>query len=234
MGKPHAGSVFFFRIIMIPIHFISIATPVPYDAMLQRQEQMRDSVHAGNDDASVFLLEHEPVITMGRRAQKEHVRATPEQLHALGITVHKSDRGGDVTYHGPGQLVVYPVLDLKQWHLSVDWYLRSLEEVAIRFLSCYGLQGRRIDGLTGIWIGEQKVAAIGISIRHWVCWHGIALNVAPKEEHWQTIIPCGIRDRGITSLRAHLAQVPPMQEVKNTMITCFKEVFPCAARISQE
>ena len=198
------------------------------------QLALRARVQRGEGEEHLLLLEHPHVYTLGRNATAADVVASRAWLAREGVEVCETDRGGQVTYHGPGQLVVYPVLDLKRWHLSVDWYLRSLEEVVIRFLSCYGLQGRRIDGLTGIWIGEQKVAAIGISIRHWICWHGIALNVAPKEEHWQTIIPCGIRDRGITSLRAHLAQVPPMQEVKNTMITCFKEVFPCAARISQE
>lgn len=208
--------------------------PMAYAPAFALQASLVERRKQGRIPDQLLFVEHPHVVTLGRNANLSNVLAAPELLARAGIDLQPTDRGGDVTYHGPGQLVVYPVLDLKRWHLSVDWYLRSLEEVVIRFLSCYGLQGRRIDGLTGIWIGEQKVAAIGISIRHWICWHGIALNVAPKEEHWQTIIPCGIRDRGITSLRAHLAQVPPMQEVKNTMITCFKEVFPCAARISQE
>lgn len=219
---------------MIPIQFISMEKPAPYEAMRLRQEALCAALQKGGEKATVFLLEHEAVITQGRRAKEEHILATADELEALGIDLLKSDRGGDVTYHGPGQLVVYPILNLHDWRLSVDWYLRQLEEVLIRLLDRYDVKGERVDGLTGIWVNGEKVAAIGISIRHWITWHGIALNVDPLEEHWQTIIPCGIRDRGITSLKRLLEKPPPMEELKASMIACFQEVFPCEALITKE
>lgn len=219
---------------MTSIHFISIKEPVSYDGMYERQQAVSTALHQGQGESTVFLLEHEAVITQGRRAQAEHIVATPERLKELGIALLKSDRGGDVTYHGPGQLVVYPILNLHDWHLSVDWYLRQLEEVLIRLLAHYGLEGQRSEGFTGVWVGDEKIAAVGISIRHWITTHGIALNVDPVEEHWQTIIPCGIRERGVTSLARLLDVCPPMEEVKEEMIRCFQEVFPCEGRITKE
>ncbi|NLN91769.1 MAG: lipoyl(octanoyl) transferase LipB [Candidatus Hydrogenedens sp.] len=219
---------------MIPIHFISLEKPVAYDHMCKRQEAVCAALQQGQGESTVFLLEHEAVITQGRRTRDEHILASRERLKELGISLAKSDRGGDVTYHGQGQLVVYPILNLNDWRPSVDWYLRQLEEVIIRLLARYGLKGQRSDGFTGVWVGEEKIAAVGISIRHWITWHGIALNVDPVAEHWQTIIPCGIRDRGITSLAQLLDNPPSLEEVKEEMIRSFQEVFPCEGHITKE
>lgn len=211
------------------VYFVNYHSPMDYNTMLQRQQAARDALTVGEAPNTVFLLEHTPTITLGRRARSEHIRADEAMLERLGIQVIETDRGGDVTYHGPGQLVAYPVLDLNQWRPSVDWYLRTLEETLILLLRGYGLVGRRMGGYTGVWVEEAKVAAIGIAVRHWVTWHGLALNVNPDETHWNTIIPCGIQDKPITSLARLLDRSPDMEMVRTCFIRAFEEVFSCEA-----
>lgn len=198
---------------------------IPFGEAHARQLALRAALESGTGAGTVLLLEHAPVITLGRKSDPAHVRAPRELLDALGVDVCVADRGGDVTYHGPGQMVAYPVLDLRCWRCSVNWYLRSLEEVLIRLLDCYGLEGGRLEGFTGVWVDGAKVAAIGVGIHQWVTFHGIALNVDPDWRHWDCIVPCGIADKPLTSLARLLGETPPMAEVMDRFQEAFSGVF---------
>lgn len=192
-----------------------------YGAQLTR----RGLVERGEAPDTLFLLEHTPVITLGRNWKRENLLLSPEALRSQGIEVCEADRGGDVTYHGPGQLVAYPILNLRHWQCSIGWYLRALEEVLIRVLAGYGLQGERMKGFTGVWVNGAKVAAIGIGVHDWVTFHGVALNVDPNMEHFRLIVPCGIPDKPVTSLALLLGTPPPMQEVFDRFDAAFRQVF---------
>lgn len=195
--------------------------------MYERQQQTRAAVASGREASTLFLLEHTPTISLGRRARKEHILADAETLGQAGIRCIETDRGGDVAYHGPGQLVAYPILDLRLWRPSVNWYIRALEETVIRLLRGYGLRGARMSGFTGVWVDGAKVAAIGIGLKHWVTWHGLALNVAPDEQHWRMIVPCGIRDKPVTCLARLLPETPSMDALAGRYIEAFRETFAC-------
>jgi lipoyl(octanoyl) transferase len=192
----------------------TIRFPVPqgYGTMLERQLARHKAVVAGEAPNTLFLLEHCPVVTLGREAHGDNLLLAQAGYDAAGIEVIETSRGGDVTYHGPGQLVAYPILNLNEWKLSVGWYLRSLESVLIDLLADFGLVGERVEGLTGVWVGGAKVAAIGVGLRRWTTFHGIALNVAPDMAHFKTIIPCGIADKPVTSLAMLLASPPSMDD----------------------
>jgi len=199
--------------------------PIPYAEMLQRQRAAREEVERGERGPTLFLLEHPPTITRGRKSDASNILLTPEALAAQGIALEDAERGGDVTYHGPGQLVAYPILDLHQLQPSVGWYIRRLEEAIIQLLAGYGLEGDRIEGMTGVWVDGAKVAAIGIGIHHWVTFHGCAINVDPNMAHFQAIVPCGIADKPVTSLRALLGKAPEMDEVAGRFEQDFRSVF---------
>ncbi len=205
--------------------FVRVCSPISYLESRELQLSHRGLVECGEAPDTVFLLEHAPVITLGRNWQRENLLHTPDALRARGIDVCETDRGGDVTYHGPGQLVAYPILNLRHWQCSVGWYLRALEDVLIRLLAAYGLHGERLKGLTGVWVNGAKVAAIGIGVHNWVTFHGIALNVDPHMDHFRLIIPCGIADKPVTSLSLLLGTTPPIQEVMDRFETAFREVF---------
>jgi lipoyl(octanoyl) transferase len=200
-----------------------------YREMLDRQHEQRQAVKEGRAPNTLFVLQHAAVITQGRNAHAEHVVASQEQLHTMGVDLCETDRGGDVTYHGPGQLVAYPILDLNHWRCSVGWYLRALEEVLIRVLATYGLQGERLDGFTGVWVQHAKVAAIGIGVHHWTPFHGIALNIAPDMEHFRLIVPCGIADKPVTSLTQLLGHTPDFDEVRERFVQEFLDYFSSCA-----
>jgi lipoyl(octanoyl) transferase len=153
------------------------------------------------------------VLTLGRNAHRENITASAETLDRLGIQVHECGRGGDVTYHGPGQLVGYPVIDLSPDRKDVWKYVRGLEEALILTLADYGVRGERIRGLTGVWVGNEKIAAIGVRISRWVTSHGFALNVTTNLDHFATIVPCGIQGRGVISLERLLPQAPGLPDV---------------------
>jgi lipoate-protein ligase B len=194
--------------------------------MLTRQREQCAAVAKGEAENTVFLLEHAPVITLGREADRAHLLLGQEALTAQGVSVVETDRGGDVTYHGPGQLVAYPILDLRQWRQSVGWYLRRLEQVLIDQLRDYGLQGERVEGLTGVWVADAKVAAVGIGLRNWVTFHGIALNVTTNMDHFGFIVPCGIQDKPVTSLEVLLGKRCPTLEVAtDDFVRHFERVF---------
>ncbi len=199
-----------------------------YEEALRLQRERRIAVEEGRLGNALFLLEHAPVITLGRNHHPENLLRTPEQFRALGIDVCETDRGGDVTYHGPGQVVAYPVLNLNSWNPSIRGYLRTLEEVLIRQLASYDLRGERVEGYTGVWVSGGKVAAIGIGIHNWITSHGIALNVDPDMSHFELIVPCGIADKAVTSLKALLGHAPPIEHVMDDFERSFRAHFETA------
>jgi lipoyl(octanoyl) transferase len=167
------------------------------------------------------------VITLGVKARtdRSHVLATAESLSSRGVEVHESGRGGDVTFHGPGQLVGYPILDLRPDRCDVHRYVRDLEEVLIRTAAAFGVEASRAPGLTGVWVGHDKIAAIGVRISKWITSHGFALNVNTDLSHFDLIVPCGIRDRGVTSLQRLLGRAVGMDSVEHEVIEAFADVF---------
>ena len=199
---------------------------VEYNWTWQIQRELVRQRQEGAIPDTLLLLEHRPpVITLGRASHAEHLLVTPQQLQKLGIQLAETDRGGDITYHGPGQLVGYPILDLRQHERDVHLYLRKLEEVLITALSHFGIIGGRKVGLTGVWVGEKKIAAIGIKVSHWITMHGFALNVCPDLSHFDLIVPCGIRDKGVTSIQNLLKREVPLQETVPPVIEAFAQVF---------
>jgi len=175
---------------------------VAYGDALELQTQFVEQRKTGEIPDQLLLLEHPPVITLGVRTRNDrsHVVATPETLEEAGVEIFESGRGGDVTYHGPGQLVGYPILDLRPDRCDVHRYVRDLEEVLIRAVAGFGIVSHRLPGLTGTWVGNEKLAAIGVRVARWVTSHGFALNVSTNLAHFGLIIPCGITDKGVTSM----------------------------------
>jgi lipoate-protein ligase B len=179
-----------------------------YDAGVSLQERLVEQVKAGGDEALV-LCEHPPVVTYGRGADRSHLRGDAAFYRARGIELHETGRGGDVTYHGPGQLVGYPIVDLSPDRMDLHRYLRDLEEVLIRALDDLGVAGAgRSPGLTGVWVGGEKVAAIGVRVTRWVTSHGFALNLDPDLAAFDLIVPCGIADGAVTSVARLLGRPP--------------------------
>lgn len=188
-----------------------------YDAAHALQYELAERRHVGQLGDLALLLEHRPVITLGRRADPAHVLASPDELARLGIALLGVDRGGDVTYHGPGQLVVYPILRLHDHGLGVSDYMHLLEQVTIQTLQGYGIAADRREGLIGVWVGSDKICALGVRLRRGVTLHGLALNVAPQMRHWELIVPCGIRDSGVTSMAQVMGIAPPVPVVGQTL-----------------
>jgi len=174
---------------------------VPYGDALALQRSLADDRRAGRVHDLLLLLEHPHVLTLGMRAGggRAHILATAETLAARGVEVHETGRGGDITYHGPGQIVGYPIVDLTPDRRDVHRYVRDLEEVLIRTAADYGIAAARVEGLTGVWVGREKLAAIGVRIARWITSHGFAFNVSTDLEYFNLIVPCGIADRGVTS-----------------------------------
>jgi lipoyl(octanoyl) transferase len=198
---------------------------VPYAEGLQIQEQLVAERQAGRIVDVLLMLEHEPVFTMGRNARTENVLLSFEVLQARGFEVFETGRGGDVTYHGPGQVVGYPILELPTDRRDVHRYVRDLEEVMIRACADYGIVATRIAGKTGVWVGTEKVGAIGVRIARWVTSHGFALNVANDLEPFALIVPCGIRDHGVTSLSRLLGREVAVREAAVRLAANVAAVF---------
>ncbi|MCL4544951.1 MAG: lipoyl(octanoyl) transferase LipB [Chloroflexi bacterium] len=193
------------------------------------QRALADARRKGWQEDTLLLVEHEPTITLGRRAVPDHLLASSEELEALNLDVVAIDRGGDVTLHCPGQLVAYPILHLDRWGNDVIAYLRHLEDVGIRVAREFGVTSHRDAGFTGVWVGGNKLAAIGVRVSRGVTTHGIALNVDPDLKLFQTIVPCGLHDRGVTSLRELANPVPWLEQVREVFIQQFCAVFECEA-----
>jgi lipoyl(octanoyl) transferase len=198
---------------------------VPYAQGLNLQAQLVAERQAGRIPDTLLLLEHEPVFTLGRNARKEHLLLGEAELQARGFEVFESGRGGDVTYHGPGQLVGYPIFELAPARRDVHRYVRDLEEVMIRTCRYYDVQATRIPGLTGVWVGEDKIGAIGVRLSRWVTSHGFAFNVATDLAPFGMIVPCGIRGRGVTSLERLRGRPTDLEEAAGRLAAHLAAVF---------
>jgi lipoyl(octanoyl) transferase len=200
---------------------------VPYGEALAMQRALVEERRAGRIPDVLLLLQHPAVITVGVKGDggRANIVATPEALSALGIEVSETGRGGDVTYHGPGQIVGYPIIDLRPDRCDVHRYVRDLEEVMIRVCADYGVRAGRIQGLTGAWVGTEKVGAIGVRISRWITSHGFAFNVGTNLQHFGLIVPCGIADRGVTSLERASGRDLDIAEVEERVVGHFAAVF---------
>jgi lipoyl(octanoyl) transferase len=199
---------------------------VPYAEGLELQRTLVDDRRAGRIPDTLLLLQHPHVVTIGvKKDGRAHILATPEQLASGGIEVFETGRGGDVTYHGPGQIVGYPILDLNPDRRDVHRYVRDLEEVMIHVCADYGVTAGRIKGFSGVWIDDAKIGAIGVRISRWITSHGFAFNVTTDVEFFNLIVPCGIADRGVTSLAKELGRTPEMTEVEDRIVEHFARVF---------
>lgn len=195
---------------------------MPYlDAWKWQRSLLSERLSNPSLDDVLILLEHPPVYTLGQGASVGFLKFDPT---AEATQVYRVERGGEVTYHCPGQLVGYPILNLRYYQQDLHWYLRQLEEVLIRVLAVYGLKGDRVDGMTGVWLGSTKVAAIGIKVSRWITMHGFALNVCPDLKGFERIVPCGIADKPVGSLAQFIPEID-INQVRHQVATAFAEVF---------
>ena len=192
-----------------------------YQEVWSLQKKMQQQRINERIEDTVILVEHEPVYTLGKNANENHLLQSRDR----SVDVYNVERGGDITFHGPGQLVGYPIIDLSDYKKSVDWYMRMLEQLTIDVLLEFGIIATRIQGLTGVWAGQEKIAAQGVRISRWVTMHGFALNVNPDLSYYDGIIPCGIFDHGITSMEELLGKKQDMKEVKSVVIEKFNKLF---------
>ena len=197
---------------------------VPYEEAWAIQNRLAEARRAGLEPDTLMLLEHPHTYTIGRRGTRDHVYLRDDELAARGITCLEVDRGGDVTYHGPGQLVGYPIVDLGP-RPDVGCYLRNLEGCLVDVLADFGIAAERLQGYTGVWIGDRKIAAIGVKVSQGVTTHGFALNVATDLSLFTHILPCGIPDKGVTSMAAELGAAPAMTDVEDAVVARFVERF---------
>jgi lipoyl(octanoyl) transferase len=195
---------------------------MPYiDAHAWQRSLLAERIQNPSLDDVLILLEHPPVYTLGQGATPKFLKFDPDKSN---FDIHRVERGGEVTYHCPGQLVGYPILNLQGYHKDLHWYLRQLEEVIIRVLAVYGLAGDRLTGFTGVWLENRKVAAIGIKVSRWITMHGFALNVCPDMTGFQHIVPCGIADKPVASLAEWIPGIT-CDEVRPHVVQSFAEVF---------
>lgn len=198
---------------------------IEYQAAHDLQKQLQARRIAGEIPDTVLLLEHDPVLTLGRAARQQNVLASEAALAAMGVAVHEVGRGGDVTYHGPGQLVAYPIVDLNPDRRDVRKYVWSLEEAMIRTCGTFGIDASRVSGLNGAWTGERKVGAVGVRISRWVTMHGLALNVSTDLSAFDLIVPCGIADKGVTSLSKELGRDVRVEEAVEPLAGHFAALY---------
>ena len=198
-----------------------------YADALALQRSLVDERRAGSVGDLLLFVEHPHVLTLGVRGDggRGHILAAPGVLADRGVEIHETGRGGDITYHGPGQVVGYPIVDLKPDRCDVHRYVRDLEDVLIRTAADYGIEAGRVDGLTGVWVGGEKLAAIGVRIARWISSHGFAFNVTTDLDYFNLIVPCGIADRGVTSLARLLGRTVERAEVEDRIAVHFQKVF---------
>ena len=193
-----------------------------YNDAWKLQKRLQSQRISGQIDDQLLLVEHFPVYTLGKNAPREHLLTKESD----DISIIQTDRGGDITFHGPGQLVGYPILDLNQYKRSITWYMRELEQLIIDVLKEYDINAVRKKGLTGVWVKDKKIAALGVRISKWVTMHGFSLNINPDLKYYQGIIPCGITEYGVTSMADLLNDdVPNMAEIKDTLVKHFIAIF---------
>ena len=192
-----------------------------YKSVLSLQKKLQKQRIAGNTQDTLILVEHEPVYTLGKNANQHHLLQSRDK----SVEVHRIERGGDVTFHGPGQLVGYPILDLRNYKKSVSWYMRTLEELTIKVLKEFDIKGSRMKGLTGVWVGNKKIAAQGVRISRWVTMHGFSINVCTQLSYYDGIIPCGIFDYDVTSMEECLNKKLSIKKIKSSVSKIFLELF---------
>ena len=192
-----------------------------YGEVWSLQKKMQIKRMAGEIDDLLILVEHDPVYTLGKNADVNHLLQSRDRT----IEVFNVERGGDVTFHGPGQLVGYPIIDLANYKKSVSWYMHSLEQLTIEVLSEFEISAKRVKGLTGVWVGDKKIAAQGVRLTRWVTMHGFSINVNTDLSYYNGIIPCGIFDRGVTSMEELLGSTQKMEKVRILVIDKFNQIF---------
>ena len=193
----------------------------PYQEVWAYQKEIQAKRIAGEIEDTFLMVEHEPVYTLGKNANENHLLQSRDQ----SVDVFNIERGGEITFHGPGQLVGYPILDLSNYKKSISWYMRILEQIIIDTVSEFGIEAKRIEGLTGVWVGDEKIAALGVRIRRWVTMHGFSINVNTDLTFYDGIIPCGIFDHGITSMEQLLCRPQDMEKVKKVVRSKFGYYF---------
>lgn len=202
--------------------------PQNYEVIYQQQIERREQLQKGKADECIYLLEHVPVYTAGRQFQQKHLLISPELCQQRGISFFHTDRGGDITYHGPGQLVGYPILNLIKRELTVHQYLRKLEEVIINTLDYYHIHAQTIKPLTGVWVQDRKISAIGIGVKESITYHGFSVNINLDLTPFQWIVPCGISDKKVTSLKNELEghlPCPTLEEFIHILLPIFSREF---------
>ena len=192
-----------------------------YKEVWDLQKQMQQQRIRFETEDTLILVEHDPVYTLGKNSNENHLLQSRDE----SVDVFNIERGGDITFHGPGQLVGYPILDLSNYKKSISWYMRTLEQIIIDTVSDFDIEAERIEGLTGVWVGDKKIAALGVRISRWVTMHGFALNVNTDLAFYDGIIPCGIFDHGVTSMEQHLGYLLNMEDVKKDLIKYFNFYF---------
>ena len=192
-----------------------------YGEVWNLQKKMQIKRMAGEIDDLLILVEHDPVYTLGKNADVNHLLQSRDRT----IEVFNVERGGDITFHGPGQLVGYPIIDLANYKKSVSWYMHSLEQLTIEVLSEFEISAKRVKGLTGVWVGDKKIAAQGVRLTRWVTMHGFSINVNTDLSYYNGIIPCGIFDRGVTSMEESLGSTQKMEKIRTLVIDKFNQIF---------
>lgn len=200
------------------------------DALALQRAVARARISGEVDQDVLLLVEHPPVITLGRSSKDAHLLANPQQLASRGVELFEVERGGDVTFHGPGQLVGYPIIDLKRHKQDLHWYLRQVEELLIRALEKMGIAGERVAKYTGVWTRERKIASIGVHARDWVTWHGFALNVTTELSYFDLIVPCGIAAVTMTSVQRELGRPVRLEELSAVVADAAADVFGLTPR----
>ena len=193
----------------------------PYKDVWNLQKKMQLKRMNGDIGDVLILVEHDPVYTLGKNANPDHLLQSRDR----SIDVFNIERGGDITFHGPGQLVGYPILDLSNYKKSVSWYMRSLEQLTIDVLEEFKISANRVEGLTGVWVGDEKIAAQGVRLTKWITMHGFSININTDLSFYDGIIPCGIFNRGVTSMKEILNKTQKMEKVKSLVIDKFNQIF---------
>jgi lipoyl(octanoyl) transferase len=216
----------------MPTLYVTDLGVLPYgDALAMQRAAAQARIAGGLEEDVLILVEHPPVVTLGRASKEAHLLASRELLRQRGVELFEVERGGDVTFHGPGQLVGYPIIDLRRHRRDLHWYLRQVEELLIRALGTYGVACRREAGYTGVWVEDRKIASIGVHARDWVTWHGFALNVSTDLRFFDLIVPCGIQSVRMTSLTEELRGASvPLTDVADRVTDSAAGVFDLAAR----
>jgi lipoyl synthase len=198
---------------------------IDYEKAYELQKRIWAEKAAGREEDTLLLLEHTPILTLGKSGKLKNLLIERDELAEKGISLYFTDRGGDITFHGPGQLVVYPIIDLRKRGKDIHRYMDDLQEVVIRTLADFSILGERDKKHVGVWVGKDKICALGVAVHKWITMHGLALNIDPDLKAFSLITPCGIVDRGVTSMAGLREGTPSLEDVINRFITHFSQVF---------